>query len=46
MSARNGGSTYYANCTDARNRGGAPVNRGDPGYRAGLDRDNDGVGCE
>ena len=24
----------------------APVMAGDPGYRAGLDRDGDGVGCE
>ncbi|WP_328809518.1 excalibur calcium-binding domain-containing protein [Rhodococcus sp. NBC_00294] len=37
---------YYENCDDARARGAAPVLRGQPGYRAGLDRDNDGVGCE
>lgn len=36
----------YANCTAARAAGAAPLHRGDPGYRAGLDRDNDGVACE
>ncbi|MGH1491851.1 MAG: DUF4214 domain-containing protein [Acidimicrobiales bacterium] len=39
-------SVYYANCDAARAAGAAPVRRGDPGYRAGLDRDDDGVGCE
>ena len=39
-------SVYYKNCTEARNAGAAPVRRGDPGYAAHLDRDNDGVGCE
>jgi hypothetical protein len=37
---------YYANCTAARAAGVTPLHRGDPGYRAGLDRDNDGVACE
>lgn len=37
---------YYANCTDARNAGAAPILRGEPGYRSGLDRDDDGVACE
>ncbi|PZR52946.1 deoxyribonuclease [Xylanimonas oleitrophica] len=37
---------YYASCTEARAAGAAPVRVGDPGYRAGLDRDGDGVGCE
>lgn len=41
-----GASAYYANCTDARAAGAAPLRRGDPGYRSGLDRDNDGVACE
>ena len=36
----------FKNCTEARNAGAAPVNRGDPGYAPHLDRDNDGVGCE
>ena len=37
---------YYENCDDARAKGAAPVYRGQPGYRAGLDSDNDGIGCE
>lgn len=41
-----GSSTYYANCTAARNAGVTPIYRGQPGYRAGLDRDSDGVACE
>ena len=40
------GSVEYANCSEARAAGAAPVRRGDPGYSAKLDRDNDGVGCE
>ena len=36
----------YANCTEARAAGAAPVRIGDPGYGPHLDRDNDGVGCE
>lgn len=39
-------AAYYANCTDARNKGAAPIYAGQPGYRAALDRDNDGVACE
>lgn len=37
---------YYANCSEARAAGAAPLYRGEPGYRSGLDRDNDGVACE
>ena len=37
---------YYDNCTAARNAGAAPLYRGDPGYRSGLDRDKDGIACE
>jgi hypothetical protein len=36
----------YANCTEARQAGVAPIFRGEPGYAAHLDRDNDGVACE
>jgi hypothetical protein len=36
----------FRNCDAARAAGAAPVHRGDPGYGAHLDRDNDGVGCE
>ncbi|MET7368040.1 excalibur calcium-binding domain-containing protein [Streptomyces sp. NPDC005566] len=39
-------SVYYSNCDAVRTAGAAPVRRGDPGYAAHLDRDNDGVGCE
>lgn len=37
---------YYANCSDARQAGAAPMNRGEPGYGSHLDSDNDGVACE
>ncbi len=37
---------YYANCTEAREAGAAPIMRGEPGYRPALDRDNDGIACE
>lgn len=37
---------YYANCAEARRAGAAPIYRGEPGYRRGLDRDNDGVACD
>lgn len=40
------GGTYYKNCTAARAAGAAPLYRGQPGYAAKLDRDNDGVACE
>jgi hypothetical protein len=36
----------FANCTEARAAGAAPVHRGDPGYSSKLDRDGDGVGCQ
>ncbi len=39
-------SVHYANCDAARAAGAAPLHRGEPGYRAGLDRDDDGVACE
>lgn len=44
--ARASGGTAYANCSEARAAGAAPVRRGQPGYGSHLDRDNDGVGCE
>ncbi|WP_109354769.1 excalibur calcium-binding domain-containing protein [Sphingorhabdus sp. EL138] len=43
---RSNESTYYPNCTAARNAGAAPVRRGQPGYGTHLDRDRDGIGCE
>ncbi|WP_345611416.1 excalibur calcium-binding domain-containing protein [Pseudonocardia adelaidensis] len=39
-------AAYFKNCAAARAAGAAPLHRGDPGYRAGLDRDDDGVACE
>jgi Excalibur calcium-binding domain/Protein of unknown function (DUF2510) len=39
-------SVYFNSCAEARAAGAAPLKRGDPGYRAGLDRDNDGIACE
>ena len=39
-------AVYYKNCDAVRAAGKAPLHRGDPGYRAGLDRDKDGVACE
>ena len=41
-----GGDVYYPNCAAVRAAGKAPLHRGDPGYRSGLDRDGDGVACE
>ena len=37
---------YYPNCAAARTAGAAPIYLGQPGYRAGLDADNDGIACE
>jgi hypothetical protein len=37
---------YFPNCSAARAAGAAPIARGEPGYRAPLDRDGDGVACE
>lgn len=39
-------AAYYANCDAARAAGAAPLHRGEPGYRAALDRDGDGTACE
>lgn len=40
------GRREFANCSQARAAGAAPVREGDPGYGRHLDRDGDGVGCE
>lgn len=40
------GRRVFANCTEARAAGAAPVRRGDPGYGQHLDRDGDGIGSE
>ncbi len=39
-------STYYANCSEAKATGAAPIYVGQPGYSTKLDRDKDGVACE
>lgn len=39
-------SVSYPNCAAVQAAGAAPLRRGEPGYRAGLDRDGDGVACE
>ena len=36
----------FRNCAEVRAAGAAPLRRGDPGYRSGLDGDNDSVACE
>lgn len=36
----------FRNCAEVRAAGAAPLRRGEPGYRSGLDGDNDGVACE
>lgn len=38
--------TYYGSCDEVRAAGAAPIRRGEPGYRPGLDRDNDGIACD
>lgn len=37
---------YWAGCNDARKAGTTPIYRGEPGYRAAMDGDDDGVACE
>ncbi|HEX5239202.1 MAG TPA: excalibur calcium-binding domain-containing protein [Sphingomicrobium sp.] len=39
-------SVYYPSCHDAWAAGKASIHAGEPGYRPGLDGDNDGVACE
>lgn len=39
-------AVYYKNCDAVRAAGKAPLLRGQPGYRTGLDRDLDGEACE
>ncbi|MEU1149544.1 excalibur calcium-binding domain-containing protein [Streptomyces sp. NPDC005863] len=36
----------YANCSEARAAGAAPIHRGEPGYGRHLDRDGGGTGCD
>ena len=39
-------TVYFRSCAEAWRAGVAPIRRGEPGYRPGLDGDNDGVACE
>lgn len=39
-------SVYYANCTEVRAAGKAPLYVGEPGYRPEMDGDSDGIACE
>jgi hypothetical protein len=39
-------SVYYRGCNEARAAGVAPIYRGQPGYRPGMDGDGDGIACE
>ena len=39
-------SVYYSGCNEVRALGKAPLYRGDPGYRSGMDGDSDGIACE
>ncbi|MDQ4104014.1 MAG: excalibur calcium-binding domain-containing protein, partial [Actinomycetota bacterium] len=41
-----GDTVYYKDCDAARAAGAAPLRRGEPGYRPGLDRDKDGIACD
>jgi hypothetical protein len=38
-------AVYYKNCGVALAEGAAPIQKGEPGYRTGLDPDGDGVAC-
>jgi hypothetical protein len=37
---------YWTRCAEARAAGSAPIYAGEPGYRDGLDGDDDGIACE
>lgn len=39
-------AVHYANCTEARAAGAAPIRQGEPGYSTKLDRDRDGIACD
>jgi len=36
----------WPGCNDARSAGTAPIYRGEPGYDAAMDGDDDGIACE
>lgn len=39
-------AAYYPNCAAAKAAGAAPMYEGQPGYRAALDRDKEGIACD
>lgn len=39
-------SVFYSGCREVRAAGAAPLYRGQPGYRPGMDGDDDGIACE
>jgi micrococcal nuclease len=41
-----GSAVYFRSCAQARAAGAAPIRRGQPGYRSGLDGDGDGTACD
>jgi hypothetical protein len=41
-----GSHVYYPSCKAACAAGAAPIYKGQPGYRVGLDFDGDGIACE
>ena len=41
-----GDDVVYANCTEVREAGAAPIRPGDPGWQDKFDRDGDGIACE
>ena len=45
-SAAQGRSVHYAGCNEVRALGKAPLTAGQPGYRAEMDGDGDGIACE
>jgi hypothetical protein len=39
-------SVSYSGCREVQAAGAAPLYRGQPGYREGMDGDGDGIACE
>ncbi|HJO67056.1 MAG: excalibur calcium-binding domain-containing protein [Sphingomonas sanguinis] len=37
---------HWGGCNDARAAGTVPIHRGEPGYDAKMDGDDDGIACE
>jgi len=45
-SSQSESSVFYSGCREVRAAGAAPLHRGQPGYREGMDGDGDGIACE